>query len=408
MGREEREATGGARGTRTIVRAGCATLARLAFEAYEAGRTAVLVAASRAALAELEAYARLFCADLSLADPNPACPLWERPLVTIPQGLLVREEQMDWPRRLAALYALTTQGPHIVVASVESLVLRLPPKDFFAGASVDLAPNATFPPEELLGRLDTLGYTRVPMVTRPGEMARRGDIVDVFASGFRHPLRIEFFDDTIEELRLFDEQTQRSLQSLDEATILPASPWLRTPEVQASFSARLEKLAKSGSISSDIAYDCHKALEQGGRTLLPGSVCEHTSLLEDWLPKDTLYLCAGEEATQRAFEETWEDLAQRIQGARAQVLQSPGLVLRAKDTFPWDAPRDGCRADVVWSEPLVVGVEAKGEALIERPIRDFQELFREPEARDRPWQYVSALLREWSKTRRQQGSASVL
>ena len=401
MGREEREAMSGARGTRTIVRAGCATLARLAFEAYEAGRTAVLVAASRAALAELEAYARLFCADLSLADPNPACPLWERPLVTIPQGLLVREEQMDWPRRLAALYALTTQGPHIVVASVESLVLRLPPKDFFAGASVDLAPNATFPPEELLGRLDTLGYTRVPMVTRPGEMARRGDIVDVYASGFRHPLRIEFFDDTIEELRLFDEQTQRSLQSLDEATILPASPWLRTPEVQASFSARLEKLAKSGSISSDIAYDCHKALEQGGRTLLPGSVCEHTSLLEDWLPKDTLYLCAGEEATQRAFEETWEDLAQRIQGARAQVLQSPGLVLRAKESFPWDAPRDGCRADVVWSEPLVVGVEAKGEALVERPIRDFQELFREPEARDRPWQYVSALLREWSKTRRQ-------
>ena len=428
MGREQGKAdnaqAGKALGTRTIVRAGCATLARLAFEAHAAGRTACLVASSRSALAQLEAYARLFCANLSCADLNPATPLWAHPLVTIPQGLLVREEQMDWPRRLAALYALTTAGPHMVVASVESLVLRLPPTDFFAGTTLDLAPNATIPPEELLARLDELGYTRVPMVTRPGEMARRGDIVDVYASGFRHPLRVEFFDDTIEELRIFDEQTQRSLRNLGEATIVPASPWLRTKDMQEGFAKRLSELARQGSISSDIAYDCHKALEQGGRTLLTGSVYQTTSLLEDWLPGDPRYLCEGEEATRRAFEETLEDLAARVQGTRAQVLQDAELVLRARGTYPWsgkvqgqtdgrarskttDGEEDCARllvdpkVGLVFSEPLVVGVEARGMALVERPIRDFQELFKEPEARDRPWQYVSGLLREWLKSRRQ-------
>ena len=392
--------TQGARtAVRTILRAGRATLARLAFEAFAAGRTAVLVARDRAGLAELAAYARLFCADLSTGDADPACPAWDQPLLTIPQGLLVREEQMDWPRRLAALYALTCPGPHLVVASVESLVLRLPPRDFFAGTTLELAVNATIPMEELVAGLDELGYVRVPMVTRPGELARRGDIVDVWASGFRHPLRLEFFDDTLEEVRLFDAETQRSIKNLPEAGILPASPWLRRPERQQEFADRLAVLAKQNSISSDIAYDCHKALEQGGRTLLPGSVYAQTSTLEDWLPEDVLWLCEGEENTRTAFAETWEDLSRRLQGTKAQVLQSPALTLRERGALPWE--KAGRAASLVRAEPLVVGVAAAGETLVERPVRDFQELFTAPEAKDRPWQYVSELLRRWLKSGRQ-------
>ena len=65
-------------------------------------------------------------------------------------------------------------------------------------------------PEILLEALDEGGYAREDPVTAPGQVARRGGILDVFPSDASEPVRIEFFGDTVESLRRFDPDTQRA------------------------------------------------------------------------------------------------------------------------------------------------------------------------------------------------------
>ena len=73
--------------------------------------------------------------------------------------------------------------------------------------------------EILLDKLETFGYKRDSMVTMTGEYAVRGFVLDVFLNFYEHPIRVEFFGDTIESIRFFDENTQRSLNSIEEITL---------------------------------------------------------------------------------------------------------------------------------------------------------------------------------------------
>jgi len=73
--------------------------------------------------------------------------------------------------------------------------------------------------EHLLRRLVDAGYTRQPLVERPGEVSVRGDIFDVFPFLSELPLRIELFDNAIESLRTFDPDAQRSVEPLEHATL---------------------------------------------------------------------------------------------------------------------------------------------------------------------------------------------
>ncbi len=388
----------GTKASLSLDRSGPATRARLAGEIVASGKTAVLVAKDRASFSQLQALAQLYTPSLSCDDLKQGQPAWEQDVVLLPQGLLVRDDNLDWAQRLSALYALSRPGPHLVVASIESLLVRWPARDFFAQGTIDLAKGEDLDQELLLEQLVAFGYTRTSFVTRAGEMARRGDIVDIFAPGLRFPLRLEFFGDTLEDMRLFDADSQRSLEHLDSMTVLPARPYLLHAGGLEAMHARIDSLLKDGVIGEDIAYDCVKALDQGGSTLLPASVLPDCTDLCGWLPADSVYLCDGVQDTRESFLECAAELAGRLYSETAPVLQSADLCLRQKDTLPWE---DAPESRVIYCEPLVVGIEEQGLCCQERPIRSFQELFPASDAMDRPWQHVSDLVREWSRTRKQ-------
>jgi len=77
--------------------------------------------------------------------------------------------------------------------------------------------------DELCARLFDFGYEPREIVTAKGQFARRGGIVDVFPFGSYFPVRLDFFGDEIEEIRSVDPLTQRSIQPIEDITILPAS-----------------------------------------------------------------------------------------------------------------------------------------------------------------------------------------
>ena len=89
-------------------------------------------------------------------------------------------------------------------------------------------------PDILLEALDEGGYVREDPVSGPGQMAQRGGILDVFPSDRDEPIRIEFFSDTIESLRRFDPDTQRTVGPLDELIALPLSDVFAPRSVLAS------------------------------------------------------------------------------------------------------------------------------------------------------------------------------
>ena len=77
--------------------------------------------------------------------------------------------------------------------------------------------------EELHTQISSSGYQRVPLVLSPGDYAIRGSIIDIFPANQNLPLRIEFFDDEIEEIRTFDPSTQLSISQLQMTNIEHAS-----------------------------------------------------------------------------------------------------------------------------------------------------------------------------------------
>ncbi|MFZ5608792.1 MAG: transcription-repair coupling factor [Pseudomonadota bacterium] len=127
-------------------------------------------------------------------------------------------------RRMAALAALATHRgrARLVLTTVNAAVQRMPPKTHVAGSSLLLARRQGLALDALTAFLSANGYIRTTMVTEPGEFAVRGGLVDLYPAGAGQPLRVDFFGDEIEGLRHFDPLDQRSTDSIDRFTLVPA------------------------------------------------------------------------------------------------------------------------------------------------------------------------------------------
>jgi transcription-repair coupling factor (superfamily II helicase) len=110
----------------------------------------------------------------------------------------------------------------IIVSSAAALVRRTISPGEFKTACHTVKQGMKISPIELLTRWSNAGYERVNLVETPGEMSHRGGIVDVYPPNSELPARIEFFGNQIESIRLFDPQSQRSLQLVPSVNLIPA------------------------------------------------------------------------------------------------------------------------------------------------------------------------------------------
>src|SRR5215472_10736742 len=108
-----------------------------------------------------------------------------------------------------------------VVTTPAALSLPLLPPAEFRERTFALEVAQTIDRETLVGALDRAGYERVDAVAEVGQWSLRGGIVDIFSPGHERPVRAEFLGDDVESLRAFDPTTQRSVEPLDELTIVP-------------------------------------------------------------------------------------------------------------------------------------------------------------------------------------------
>ena len=102
----------------------------------------------------------------------------------------------------------------------------LPNKKIYKDNILTISTEMEISHKALIEKLQLLGYKRETIVTKTGELGVRGFIIDLFPLGESHPIRLEFFGDTIESIRTFDENTQRSLDHLNKVTIYPCTEFL--------------------------------------------------------------------------------------------------------------------------------------------------------------------------------------
>jgi transcription-repair coupling factor (superfamily II helicase) len=99
---------------------------------------------------------------------------------------------------------------------------RLIPKTVLAGFAELIIAEEEIEPDRLVAKLVAGGYTRSVVVEEPGDFCVRGGIIDIFSPLYDNPLRIELFGDFAETIRFFSPASQRSLDHVHEAVILPA------------------------------------------------------------------------------------------------------------------------------------------------------------------------------------------
>lgn len=124
-------------------------------------------------------------------------------------------------QRLSALHRLPTLEKGIVVVPVQTLMQRLSPLKHIAGGSFDYRMGQRLDFDAEKRRLEAASYRHVPQVLDPGDFAVRGGLLDVYPMGADAPLRIELLDDTIDSLRHFDPESQRSLDRVESVQLLP-------------------------------------------------------------------------------------------------------------------------------------------------------------------------------------------
>lgn len=127
-------------------------------------------------------------------------------------------------QRIRTLYQLTIgyDVPQIIVTPVEALLQHFIPKNALSDYAELLMTGEDIDRDRLIHRLHSGGYSHVTLVEEYGEYSVRGGIIDIFSPLYPEPLRIELFGDTVDSIRFFSPQTQRKVESINEAIILPA------------------------------------------------------------------------------------------------------------------------------------------------------------------------------------------
>lgn len=128
-------------------------------------------------------------------------------------------------RRLSALYKLQsgTRKKQLLVTTINAVLQRVLTPFRIREAVRELRPGVEIGHESLIALLQRQGYSRTDTVVDTGEFAVRGSIFDIYPSGLEGGLRLDFFGDELESLRLFDPQTQRTTGTVEGHLLLPAS-----------------------------------------------------------------------------------------------------------------------------------------------------------------------------------------
>ncbi|WP_462324324.1 transcription-repair coupling factor [Desulfoplanes sp.] len=369
-----------------VYKSGPATQVYLAEQLVAKGKTVVILLSSSAHLATYTSLIKLWSGDDGDAD------FWEKRWVRFPSFVPGRDDHRAWGERWAGLFSLAQGGSgRGILLPLDNLLPKWPDRKVVNEQHLHLVPGEEHVPEHLLEKFTDWGYTRVSMVSKTGEMALRGDILDIACPGYDFPVRMEFFGDILEDLRLFEPLSQRSKKELEQVLVLPCSPAVQDYAYRQEALEKWEYLKTSGELPESAYKQLVHSIGANELGILPGLYYTHPVGIDRWFGKDAVFFLTGATDVRARLEEqewAWKDHLEQSgrQWPVSSVLQTMG---QTRQTW--------LDRHHVLFESLVMGKREKGIELYEEPIRSFDDLFWEPEKRKRPFKSLIQGLGEWKR-----------
>ncbi len=260
------------------------------------------------------------------------------------EGLLYEDVTPDPTlvgERLLALMLLRGGEPRVFVANAPAIFQCCLPPSILEPAFISLTHGDTIDRDVVATRLIELGYVREQMVEGSGQFSVRGGVLDVFPAGAQDPVRVELFGDEIDSIRHFDPTSQRSFDSVETITILPAREVLLShdiadraiPNIEQAVTAHAVELRADGKEAEADRLEARmsellQALRQrayfrGVEYLIPFFYPEPTTAL-DYLSDDAIIIVEEPVRVAAQYGEFLQDLS-NLQSARVEQGMLPPL-----------------------------------------------------------------------------------
>ena len=238
-------------------------------------------AANSAELDRLRKAVRVFDPDLS----TYVLPDWE----TLPYDRFSPLREII-SERILNLNKIASASDGLILTTLRTCLHRLPPKSWITDSAFILEVGGIYPRSELLSKLSDLGYARRRLVSELGDMAVRGSVLDIYLIGQKTPVRLDFFDDSLESIRHFSVENQRSLKSVESVKVLPAREFPLTEDAVVRFKKNWRLQFGSKYLENSIYDDISRGIYSAGvEYYLPFFFSDLHSLI-DYLSSDSVII----------------------------------------------------------------------------------------------------------------------
>ncbi|MCB9480557.1 MAG: transcription-repair coupling factor [Desulfobacteraceae bacterium] len=187
--------------------------------------------------------------------------------------------------------------------------------------------------DDIISKLSKLGYSRASLVEEPGDFAVRGGILDFYPPLYDEPVRIEFFGDQIESIRIFSVVTQRKIRDIEEVFVAPVSEVVFTEDQKDGIFSKIRIKGAEANASVDAVKSVLERIReegsfQGIESLLP-LFYESKATFADYIPDDSVVLFSNSSGFKEIFDEVFKKNEENYYNA----LEAGFFILHPRELF---------------------------------------------------------------------------
>ncbi|MEY3789450.1 MAG: transcription-repair coupling factor [Pseudomonadota bacterium] len=236
--------------------------------------------------------------------------------------------------RLATLHEIQNKQCDVLIVPATTALVRMGPPSFLASYTFFFKQGERLDEGRLKSQLTLAGYSHVAQVMSPGEYSVRGGLIDLFPMGSVLPYRLDLFGDSIETIRTFDVDTQRSLYPVKEVRLLPGREFPMDENSRSTFRSRWREVFEGDPTRTSIYRDIGNGIASAGIEYYLPLFFEQTASLFDYLPDDASFaLCGDIDASIKRF---WTDTRSRynfLKSDRERPLLAPEEIFLSDEDF---------------------------------------------------------------------------
>ena len=252
-------------------------------------------------------------------EDAPRChllPDWE----TLPYDAFSPHQDLV-SERLATLHEVQSGRCDVLIVPATTALLRMAPPSFLAGHTFFFKQGETLDEARLRQQLTLAGYSHVGQVMSPGEYSVRGGLIDLFPMGSALPYRLDLFGDSIESIRSFDADSQRSLYPVKEVRLLPGREFPMDEAARQGFRSRWREKIEGDPSRSTIYKDIGQGIPSAGIEYYLPLFFDETATLFHYVPPNTAFALVGD--VDGAIRRFWTDTQSRYRFLKADRERPP-------------------------------------------------------------------------------------